>query len=425
MDVVDRDDDFSHQLISRPRTQNQHQPYNVINPRLPKPKMKYETISIYNFRSTEEAPRRQAYLMFERLFPNSSFNSNPTMGILPLQIPSTELVDGFLRENIGSLFINGLKKRNHYEVPVSDYPRYREEAKLRGIKLRIHRGQPLPTIIREDPYQFVLHNGIDHNDMIEGLCHEKLANDLLFPSPGSIPILNARQNRGVTLGFTGSLCTSRNPTSGGIAEPCLIHGTMRYAWVFVLLTVMAKSQAKAAGFDAPFSDLTGDFATRRDFATKIHKSNEIENVTITAYIHEFAHVESFLDWLKSHFDGENCPHRTWDVAISAWKTFFLEKIGRYVTVVIIGNSRKSISDALHRRQGIGSAANELMRRFEEHPDYLKYVLASTFCPVNYNGRYRVIPVHFVQLVDLSPAIHHILHSPDWFLQSKQLVFSHL
>ena len=116
--------------LSHPRTQNQPQPYNVINPRLPKPKMKYETISIYNFHSTEEAPRRQAYLMFERLFPNSSFNSNPTMGILPLQIPSKELVDGFLRDNIGSLIINGLKKRNHYEVPVSDYPRYRVEAKL-------------------------------------------------------------------------------------------------------------------------------------------------------------------------------------------------------------------------------------------------------------------------------------------------------
>jgi hypothetical protein len=318
-------------------------------------------------------------------------------------------VDGFLRENIGSLFINGLRKRSHYEGPVSNYSRYKKEAKHRGIKLRIHKGQPLSTIIHEDPYQFILHNGIDHEDMIKGLGIEKLADNLLFPSPGSIPVLNSRQNRGTNIGFTGSMCVSRNPSSNGFAEPVLIEGTMRYANIFVRMTLLAISQAKAAGFEAPFSDLTGDFATCRDFAKRIHKSNETENLSIVAYIHEFGHVETFLGWLKAHFDVENCPHQTWDVAISAWKTFFLEKIGRYVTIVIIGNSRKSISDSLYRGKGIGLAANELMHRFEEHQDYLKYVLNSTLCPANFNGRYHVISVHFDQLVDLSPAIHHILH----------------
>jgi hypothetical protein len=185
-------------------------------------------------------------------------------------------VDGFLRENIGSLFINGLRKRSHYEVPVSNYSRYKKEAKHRGIKLCIHKGQPLPTIIHEDPYQFVLHNGIDHEDMIEGLGIEKLADDLLFPSPGSIPVLNSRLNRGAN---------SRNPSSNGIAEePVLIEGTMRYANVFVRMTLLAKSQAKAAGFEAPFSDLTGDFATRRDFAKRIHKSNEIERTLFRCHV---------------------------------------------------------------------------------------------------------------------------------------------
>jgi hypothetical protein len=320
--------------------------------------MKYETISIYNFGTNEQALKRQAYLMFERLYPNSSFNPNPKMGIIPLQIPSTELGDGFLRKNIGSLFINGLKKRSHYEVPVSDYSSYKKEAKRCGIKLRIHKGQPSPTIISEDPYQFVLHNGIDHKDMIDDLGFEKLADNLLFPSPGSIPVLNSHQNRGANLGFTGSMCQSWNPTINGIAEPILIDGTMRYANFFVQMTLLAKSQAQAAGFEAPFSNLTGDFATRCDLAKRIHKSNEVKCLSILAYTHAFGHVESFLAWLKAHFDGENCPHRTWDVAILAWKTFFLEKIGRYVTVVIIGNSGKSISDSLHRGKGIGLAATE-------------------------------------------------------------------
>jgi hypothetical protein len=99
-------------------------------------------------------------------------------------------------------------------------------------------------------------------------------------------------NRGATTRYTGSLCTSQNPTSKGIAELCLIDGTMQYANVFVQLTCLAKPQAQAVGFEAPFSDLTTDFATRRDFAKGIHRSNEVENVSILAYIHEFGHVHS-------------------------------------------------------------------------------------------------------------------------------------
>ncbi len=63
----------------------------------------------------------------------------------------------------------------------------------------------------------------------------------------------------------------------------------------------------------------------------MHELNEVENMSIPAYVHEFEHVQSFLDWLKAHFDGENCTHQTWDVAISAWKTFFVQKLGQYAT----------------------------------------------------------------------------------------------
>jgi hypothetical protein len=312
-----------------------YQQDHLINTRLPKPSMKYETIPIYNF-SPLQAPQRQAYLLFERLFPNTSLGRTDT--IRPLNVPSTELVDGFLREDFGSLYINGLKKTSHYEIPVAEFEVYQSEASRRSIKLRIHQGHPSPTILGDDSYQFILHNGIEHEEMINAIGFEELADDLLFTSPGSVPILNSRLNRGMTIGFTPSHYTARNPSSGGIAEPLLILGSMRYTFLFVLMTRHAKSQAQQAGFVAPFSDLSGDFANQREFATRIHESNELENLTIVAYVHEFQHVSSFLAWLKAHFDGENCPHPSWDVAISAWKTFFLPKLGRYVTVVIIGNS---------------------------------------------------------------------------------------
>jgi hypothetical protein len=92
---------------------------------------------------------------------------------------------------------------------------------------------------------------------------------------------------------------------------------MRYALLFVKMTCLAKSQAQAAGFEAPFPDLSGELATRQEFAKRIHKLNKLENLSILLYVYEFAHVSSFPDWLKAHFGGENCPHPSWDVAISA------------------------------------------------------------------------------------------------------------
>jgi hypothetical protein len=92
-------------------------------------------------------------------------------------------------------------------------------------------------------------------------------------------------------------------------------------------------------------------------------------------------------------------------------------------VVIIGNSQKSISDSLHRKKAIGLAAEELKIEFERNPDYLKYVLDLTLCKKEFNRGYRVIPIHFEQLVVLSPAIHQILHYRDWFIQTKHLKLS--
>jgi hypothetical protein len=269
-------------LVDKPRSAlDENQPDHLINTRLPKPSMKYENIPVYNFLPSQ-APQRQTYLLFERLFPNSSLGRTDTLR--PLHVPSTELVDGVLRKDFGSLYINGLKKRSHYEITVAEFEVYQDEASGQSIKLRIHSDHPTPTVIGEDSYQFILHNGIEHKEMINAFGFEELADDILFTSLGSVPILNSRLNRGVTLGFTPSHCTARNAANGGIAEPLLIHGTMRYAFLFVLTTCLAKSQAKQAGFAAPFSDLSGDFANRRDYATRIHKSNKLENLTIVALI---------------------------------------------------------------------------------------------------------------------------------------------
>jgi hypothetical protein len=104
--------------------ENQQQD-RFINARLPKPSMKYETIPIYNF-SPSQAPQQRAYLLFERLFPKSSLGRTDI--VRPLNVPSTELVDGFPCEDFGSLYNNGLKKRSHYEIPVAEFEGYQTKA---------------------------------------------------------------------------------------------------------------------------------------------------------------------------------------------------------------------------------------------------------------------------------------------------------
>jgi hypothetical protein len=50
----------------------------------------------------------------------------------------------------------------------------------------------MPIIINKDPYQSILHNGIEHQGIINALEFEEIVDDLLFPLPGAIPVLNPR-----------------------------------------------------------------------------------------------------------------------------------------------------------------------------------------------------------------------------------------
>jgi hypothetical protein len=53
------------EIVDKPRSAlDENQPDHLINTRLPKPSMKYETIPVYNFLPSQ-APQRQAYLLFE------------------------------------------------------------------------------------------------------------------------------------------------------------------------------------------------------------------------------------------------------------------------------------------------------------------------------------------------------------------------
>jgi hypothetical protein len=94
------------------------------------------------------------------------------------------------------------------------------------------------------------------------------------------------------------------------AEPDKIRVTRRYAHIFMSMPLLAKLQARSAGFEEPYSNLSGDLRSHQEFAQAIHLLNELENLSILAYVHDSPFVLSFLDWPKEHFDYKNCPHHT-------------------------------------------------------------------------------------------------------------------
>lgn len=60
------------------------------------------------------------------------------------------------------------------------------------ILVQLH---PMPKIINNDPYQFILHHVIEHQGMINALGFKKeISDNLVFPSWCQItPVLNPRQ----------------------------------------------------------------------------------------------------------------------------------------------------------------------------------------------------------------------------------------
>ena len=232
-----------------------------------------------------------------------------------------------------------------------------------------------------------------------------------------VPKVNKRGNRGVTLGYTPSNSTVRLYGRGGIAEPTIMAGTQRYLPLFIQMSKLALKLGVLGSFPPPFSNVDGIFADRPKFAAAIGEGNIVECLTIGTYVHDLAHVVEFQDILAEHLDCENCHHPTWDVAVVSWKTFFCDRLGRNVTVFFVANSRKSISESLQRRHGIGAAADELLLRFDRHPDHLKYVSRASLCPLDYPGKYRVTPIHFEQTVDISPLLFHLFKIRDWLWSS--------
>jgi hypothetical protein len=107
------------------------------------------------------------------------------------------------------------------------------------------------------------------------------------------------------------------------------------------------------------------------------------------------------------------------VTVVSWKPFFCGWLGHNITFFSIANSRKSISEALKRCNGIGSMlADKVLGQFEQQPEHMKYVTPASLCPTDYPGRYQVVSVPFEPKVDISPLVFHPFKRCDWLWMEK-------
>jgi hypothetical protein len=231
----------------------------------------------------------------------------------------------------------------------------------------------------------------------------EIADTLVFPGGSKVPKAAKRGNRGKSLGWTGG--QSLNKKNFHTAEPAIIHGSLAFAPLFVRMTALIKEMAVHAGFEIPFADTSGIFSNRPSYAQKIHADNSIESLSILCLIHDHDFTTT-ADWLKEHFDRENCPYENWDWLGCVYEDVFIKSLGRWATVVITATSRKSISDSILRSIRIQGAAEDLLKRYKMEDKALRFVMPASLCPPNVP--FQEVDIHFDVGVHISPLIFHVI-----------------
>ena len=220
---------------------------------------------------------------------------------------------------------------------------------------------------------------------------DKLADELFFNDSGKIPARDdKRNNRMISVGYATSIANKyKSDDPGTTSRPILMRGTMHLAPFFVQFTSLMQEMSKVSGhgdgmpFEAPSGDRMEDRCDK--FAKAIHESNRIEAISIIVYIHAEPHLPNLHDVLMPHFDVGNCPLENWNYCGAAYLEYFQRNIGRYVTVVATGQSRKSISDTYLRENVIDIATNHLLQEYSKEPEARRIVTSDSLLEVDNDG----------------------------------------
>jgi hypothetical protein len=271
------------------------------------------------------APHRRAVFLIEQLHDNVPPRVFSQSSPKRLMTPGTSRVVGLQCGQMGMYLTNQSRSHIHYEEDFQRINCFIDLAKKQNIKTHIYPARGEPHFCSNNGWNLFFVNGADWKEQIKGMHLSEVAHAILFPDGNKVPKVGKRGNHGKSLDWTGGQCLSKKNSPN--AEPTLIEGTLALAPLFVKMTALIREMALHAGFESPFSDNTGQHSNRPKFAKTIHVDNTVESLSVLALIHGNDFTTT-VDWLREHFDRENCPYENWDWLACVYEDIFVEKLGR-------------------------------------------------------------------------------------------------
>ena len=380
--------------------------WKVLDIKLPHPMLK-EAIKPNNF-TKMTAPHSSTILCFERSDPEDRHVpiSNKT-GMLSQQINHCDIL---VRGTNGWYYFNKAHKRPHYEVEQSEMDNFLSKVKEAGKTYTVYGLDQGVHSYHVGGYFFVASNSDKNLQVLLDLGIDIFIKELLLVEGNEvIGIDGNRGNRGYSFGYTGSLCVERLEGDNA-ASPVLVAGTRRFAEFFLQFSMFLKDIAKKHNLPRPFEGGDDVFLNRQEkFSEAIIEDNILESVSIRFLIHGPVGGSSTGDLLKFHVDGENCTQRRWDGCCVLYKDFWVENIKRWVTMSIIGTSRKSIGDSMIRSHKMGLAVHRMLDYVKSMPTELVHITPATFeCPKDSGIDWFIKPIHCQTTVHLSICVNGIL-----------------
>ena len=375
--------------------------WKIINIHLPKPSST-EIISIGDEFHVHVQPKT-VIICFERSDPSTSkITITNKTGKLSEKINHCDLMH---RGTNGWYYFNKANKRPHYEILTTEETLFREEMDKKGKTYQVFGTDKGVHHYQDQGYFFVGKNSKVDLKVLHSLGIEVFLKELLIVEGSAVVGIDEnRGNRGYSFGYTGSLCQERKAGEDS-AKPILVSGTGRYAGFFLQFSRFVQQIAKKYDLPSPFEGGDEAFSDRRNqFAQKIIDGNILESVSVHFLIH--GNTDS-NDLLKFHVDSENCPQDYWDGCCVLYKDFWVEEICRWVTMSVVGTSRKSIGDSLIRASKMRDAVSNMLVYVYSLPVHQIRITPGTFQHSKSSCDWFVRDIHCQTTVHLSICINGI------------------
>ena len=100
--------------------------------------------------------------------------------------------------------------------------------------------------------------------------------------------------------------------------------------------------------DESYNQHMQEWVNKCSAGSRIDKPNLFQPLSWNCYVHDKAYVDiGVKNVLQKHVDSENPKEKSHDILVGVWKTFYSNKLGRYVTMLATASLCKSVEYLLN------------------------------------------------------------------------------